>query len=170
MSLIKPEAVTAIVEGMKESGIDLVTSLSTHVINPLINAIDDDPALNHVPVANEGDCIGICLGAWLGGKTPAFVAQNSGMVLATYHLMDSISFFGGTPLVMLIDQSGAFGTRHPPHFYYYALFGPRILELLQIPYTTVDKIEKIKNEIDNAVETARGMGKPACVFLAGELY
>ncbi len=131
MSLIKPAAVTAIIEGMKESGINLVTSLPTHRINTLINAIEDDPAFNHVPVGNEGDCIGICVGAWLGGKMPAFVAQNSGMVLATYHLMDSISFFGGTPMVMIIDQAGAFGNRQAPHFYYYALLGPKILEMLQ---------------------------------------
>ena len=170
MALMKEEAVTAMIDGMKAAGINLVTSLSTHRINTLLNAIEDDPDLDHVPVAHEGDCIGICAGAWLGGKMPAFVAQNSGMILATYHLLDSLSFFGGFPMVMLVDQPGSFGTRHPLHFYYYTLQGPKILDLFHIQHTTVTEINKLKSEIAGGVETAWGMGRAACIFLAGNLY
>ena len=162
------EAIKAITDGMKEAGISVVAMLSTHRIYGLLNAIEEDPDFDHVLVGNEGDAIGICAGAWLGGKMGAFVGQNSGLLLATYQLHCSISFFGGFPFLMLIDQKGAFGEHTFIQFYSYAIRMREIMQNLDVPYTTVAKTNELRSGILNGVKTARGFMRPACVFLEGE--
>ncbi len=46
-----------------------------HVINHVLSA----PALQFVMAANEGAALGIAAGAWLGGRKPVVVLQNSGV-------------------------------------------------------------------------------------------
>ena len=172
MALMKEEAVEAVIEGMKAAGIGVVTSLPTHQIVNLRNSLEDDPDLNFVPVANEGDAVGICSGAWLGGNLGALVAQENGMILATYHLLGTMDHFGGFPMVMFLDMPGHFSFREyaPPHMYYYAHYAPKVLEALQFPFTTITEIDRIGSTIQSVVNAARGMMRPAGVILAGNLY
>ena len=56
--------------------------------------------MRYVAVANEGTGIGICAGAWHGGKTPAAVVENFGVYAATYQLMRGHYTFGIPTLLM----------------------------------------------------------------------
>lgn len=172
MGLMKEEAVDAILGGMKAAGISLVTTLPTHQVVNLRNALEDDSELNHVPVANEGDAVGICSGAWLGGKMGALIAQENGMILATYHLLGTMDHHGGFPMVMLIDMPGhaSFSKVSPPHFYYYALYAPKILETLQLPYSVVNDVDKVRDGIQATVNAAQGLMRPAALIMGAELY
>jgi len=169
---MKETAVDAILDGMKASGISLVTTLPTHQVVNLRNALEDDSELNHVPVANEGDAVGICSGAWLGGKMGALIAQENGMILATYHLLGTMDHHGGFPMVMLIDMPGhaSFANSSPPHFYYYALYAPKILETLQLPYSFVNDVDKVRDGIQATVNAAQGLMRPAALIMGAELY
>lgn len=165
---MKAEAVNAAITGLKEGGVNFVTSLPSKSIGDLILAISEDPDFIHVPVANENDAISICAGAWLGGKRSAFVGQNSGLVLATYALMDSIHFFGGFPMLLLVDHRGDFGDPGGYWFYGYGLLLPKFLEVMQIPYTIVREPDKITTELIRGGKTAEAYGKPVAILLSGE--
>ena len=39
----------------------------------------DDEGMRYVPVAHEGTGMGLCAGAWLGGKRPAALIENLGV-------------------------------------------------------------------------------------------
>src|SRR5262245_58374451 len=67
-----------IVEHLKRVGIDLVVSLPDQWLADLIGRLDADPAITHIKLAREDDGIGICAGAWLGGRKAALVCQNAG--------------------------------------------------------------------------------------------
>jgi sulfopyruvate decarboxylase subunit alpha len=122
----------------------------------------------HVPVANEQDGIGICAGAYLGGKKPAFLGENAGFVLATYALLSTIHVFGGFPMLLVVDHRGDFG-EGVGYFYYGAgIQLPRILDLLQIPYTIVRESNKLIAEVVRGGATAEVYGKPAAILLSGE--
>lgn len=161
------EAVTAIVTGLKQAGINFVASLPSNSLAPVIHIIMKDADFVHVPVANEKDGIGICAGAWLGGKKPAFLTLNEGLLLATYPLLSTIYNFGGFPLLIIVDHRGDFGDIYP---WYFAsgIQLPRILESFHIPYTIVRESNKLIAEIVRGQETTEAYGKPAAILLSGE--
>jgi sulfopyruvate decarboxylase subunit alpha len=68
---------TAILEAIKKAGIDLVASLPDINCLDLINALERDSDIIHVPLCREEEGIGICAGARLVGKKPAIVMQNA---------------------------------------------------------------------------------------------
>ncbi len=165
---MKAEIVTTCIEGLKEAGINFVSSLPSTSIADLILAIMKDPDFTHVPVANEEDAIAIACGAWMGGKSPAVLLQNSGLMLAIYALLDSIYFYGGFPILLVVEHKGDFYDNTGYWFYGYGLQLPKILENFQVPYTIVRDKTKLKAEIGYGKKTAVTFGKPAAILLSGE--
>ena len=165
---MKPEFVNAIVQGFKEAGIDFITTLTCTAAKPVIPVLNQDPSFVHVPVCNEGDAIGICLGAYLGGKKPALLAENSGLVLSAHALMGAIYYMGGFPMLLVLDHKGAFGEYEGPWYFGGGQLTPPILDALRIPYTIVRDGSRFKAEIISGQKTAEAYGKPVAVLLTGE--
>ena len=69
-----------ILNGLKEAGIDLVSSVPDINMLQLINLLYQDKAITHVPVGREEEGIGVCTGAHLGGKKTAMLMQNGGLL------------------------------------------------------------------------------------------
>lgn len=134
----------------------------------MVLAFADFPELIHVPVANEEDAIGVCAGASLVGRKPVVVIQNSGLVMATYALLDSIYWFGGFPILMIVDHRGAYGDDGGFIFSGYGIQVPRILESFQIPFRAVRDNENVAAEIRRGARTAQSSGKPAAILLTEE--
>ena len=60
---------TDILAAIKKAGIDFVASLPDINCLDLINALERDSEIEHVPLCREEEGIGICAGARLVGKT-----------------------------------------------------------------------------------------------------
>lgn len=165
---MKAEAITAIVDGLKESGINFVTSLPCTAFKGVIPVIADDPYFTHVSVANEGDAIGICAGAYFGGKTPALLAENSGLVLGAHALMGTKYYLGGFPMLLLLDHKGDFGEYEGYWYFGGGHMTPPILDALRIPYSIVRESEKFKSELIHGQKTTEAYGNPVAVLLSGE--
>lgn len=165
---MKEESVDQVLPGLKQAGINFIASLPSKAIAPLVNAISGDKDFTHVPVAHEGDAIGICAGASLVGKKPAVVMQNCGLMMATYALLDTLYWFGGFPFLIVLDHRGAFGDTGGFIFHGYGVQVPRMLESFEIPYRIVDEVDRIKAEILRGAKTAEASGRPAAVLLSGE--
>ena len=69
----------AIFNGLKDCGIDFIVSVPCVNLSKLLDMIDEDSEITHIPVTREEEGIGICAGAYLGGKSPAILMQNSGL-------------------------------------------------------------------------------------------
>ena len=165
---MKAESTEIIVSALKEAGIDFISSLPSTGIGRLIYDIMHDSDFMHIPVANEEDSIGLCYGAYLTGRKPAFVAQNSGLLMATYALMDSIYWFGCFPMLMVIDHRGTFGDRGGWTFIGYGIQIPRILDLFQVPYKVVTDPKDLKDDIIRGWQTAQSCRRPVAVLVSGE--
>ena len=59
---------TAILQGIKKAGIDIVASLPDINCLDLIAALEQDNEINHVPLCREEEGVGICAGARLVGR------------------------------------------------------------------------------------------------------
>jgi sulfopyruvate decarboxylase subunit alpha len=103
-------AAAAIVAGLKKAGINFVATLPDEKMLELIRAVEKDTDFKHVPLCREEEGIGICAGAYLGGKKTAIIMQNAGF-LNSCNALTSTSLQFQIPLLMLIYYAGDIGDR-----------------------------------------------------------
>ncbi|HKU47518.1 MAG TPA: thiamine pyrophosphate-binding protein, partial [Burkholderiales bacterium] len=96
---------------LKRAGINLVASLPDQWVGPLIKQCEADPAITHIRLAREDDGVGICAGAWLGGRKAALVCQSSGVLLAV-NALGGIAFHHQIPFLILAAHRGHWDDNH----------------------------------------------------------
>jgi len=104
---MKNEAAKEALDALIESGIDLAACLPDSAFKELYEPLSAESKIDYIQVANEGDGVGICMGAWLGGKKPALLMENTGFGVTTYALMRGPVPFG-VPMLLLIAHRGGF--------------------------------------------------------------
>ena len=164
---MKEEAVTEILNGLKEAGINFVSLLPDSEFSKVQMKLLVDPDVKCVPVSNEGIGVGVCAGAWLSGKVPALLVPTSGLLVATWPLA-SICMLWGIPVVLIIPFRGDMGDAHWVMRTYQYTTRPA-LEMLQIPYRIVERISEVKEAIVAARRSASGWLHPQAVVLTGEV-
>jgi sulfopyruvate decarboxylase subunit alpha len=153
----------AIYDGLKDIGIDFIVSVPCVNLSRILNMVDDDPDIMHVPVTREEEGIGICAGAYLGGKRPAILMQNSGLgnsVNALKSLMELYEF----PLIMVMSHRGTEGE---------PICGqvpmgestPRILEAMDFSFFKPANPEAAYDDIRDAWDLSEDEGKPVSILL-----
>src|SRR5439155_580596 len=86
----------------------------------------------YIPSVREDIAIGLAAGAWLGGRAPAVVMQNSGLGTSLNALV-SLSLLYRLPALLLVTWRGHGGADAPEHI----LMGeisPALLDLIRIPH------------------------------------
>ena len=160
---MKREIATEIVDSLKEAGIDFVATLTEANLHELVMTLGEDPAIHHVPVTREEDGIGICAGAYLGGKRPAMVMMNSGFLLST-NALATVCLHPGIPVLMLIGHSGGVGEENASHATVGALTEP-VLQAMHIVYEKVGGLEDIRSAIHDSQILARSSRRPTAIVL-----
>src|SRR5947209_20579715 len=94
-----------ILEQLKKAGINLVASLPDQWLGGLINQCEADPAITHIRLAREDDGVGICAGAFLGGRKAALICQNSGVMLAV-NALGAVAFHHQIPFLLIGANRG----------------------------------------------------------------
>ena len=147
---------------MKEEGIYFVVSVPCINLKELIPMVDADPDIIHVPVTREEEGIGICAGAYMGGKKPALLMQNSGLG-NSINALASLNRLFGIPILMIISHRGVegepicaqvpMGEKTPP-----------LLETMDIPYFN-PCLEGTRETIAKAMKVAYEDKTPVAVLL-----
>ena len=153
----------AIYDGLKDSGIDFIVSVPCVNLSKLLNMIDEDSEIIHIPVTREEEGIGICAGACLGGKSPAILMQNSGLgnsINALKSLMELYEF----PLLMIMSHRGTEGENicgQVPM----GQSTPRILEGMDFKFFKPGNPEGAYEDILEACDLSTEEGRPVSVLL-----
>ncbi|MCX6678713.1 MAG: sulfopyruvate decarboxylase subunit alpha [Methanothrix sp.] len=98
----------AIYHGLKHAGINFATSVPCVNLQELLALVGGDPDIIHVPVTREEEGVGLCAGAWIGGRRPALLMQNSGLG-NSINALASLDMLYGIPLLMIISHRGGVG-------------------------------------------------------------
>jgi sulfopyruvate decarboxylase subunit alpha len=104
------DAAHILLSGLKEAGINLIASLPDINLSYLLQAIEDDNDVTHVPLCREEEGIGICTGAYLVGKKCAVVMQNGGFFNSNNAIVSTL-LQHQIPLLLLIYYAGDIGDR-----------------------------------------------------------
>ncbi|APX88915.1 sulfopyruvate decarboxylase subunit alpha [Brevirhabdus pacifica] len=97
-----------IVADLIKNRIEFVTSVPCKQLAGVIDKIDKAPEIHHVPCNKEDEGMGLCAGAYMGGKRAAIVMQNTALGV-TLNTLATLTQFYRMPLPMLISYRGEIG-------------------------------------------------------------
>jgi sulfopyruvate decarboxylase subunit alpha len=97
-------------EAIKESGINLILSVPCGMLKGLLKIITEKNEIQHIPITREEEGVGIAAGAYLGGRTPAILMQNSGLGNSINAIKSLIQLYN-IPIVFIMSHRGAEGEK-----------------------------------------------------------
>ena len=97
-----------IVASLVRSDISFVTTVPCKQLAGVIERIDAHEAIHHVPCNKEDEGMGLCAGAYMGGRRAAIVMQNTALGVTINTLATLVQFYR-LPLPMLISYRGEIG-------------------------------------------------------------
>jgi sulfopyruvate decarboxylase subunit alpha len=150
-----------ILAGLKEAGINHISSVPDINMLQLINLLYEDKQMTHIPVGREEEGIGVCTGAYLAGKKPAMLMQNGGLLNSCNGLTTTALQFG-VPVLLLIYYAGDIGDNA---FHMLGLVTEPVLEGLGIKHIVMRDPAKVKQEIAGAVTLANSSKRPVALLL-----
>ena len=97
-----------IVDDLVANDISFITTVPCKQLAGVIEAIDESDDIVHIPSNKEDEGMGLCAGAWMGGKRPAIIMQNTALGVTINTLATLIQYYR-MPLPMLISYRGELG-------------------------------------------------------------
>jgi sulfopyruvate decarboxylase subunit alpha len=164
---MKREAVEASIRGLKQAGIDFISILPDSDWAEVQRAAMKDDAFQCVSVSNEAIGVGVCAGAWLGGKKPAMLIPTAGIMAAAFPLT-TLNMQKNIPLLIVVPYRGSLGDGIWFMGPYHVTTEPMLRDL-QVAYSVVDKIDEIVPAITRAQLSAEAWLQPAAVLLTGDI-
>lgn len=154
-------------KAIKSSGINLILSLPCAMLKNLLELIEEKNEIKHIPVTREEEGVGIAAGAYLCGKIPALLIQNSGIGNSVNAIKSLLHLFK-IPIIFIMSHRGAEGEKILAQIPMGKLT-PKLLDLLEIEKFVIDSEEKI-NHIEKAVELSTSAELSTCILLKKTLW
>ena len=97
-----------IMDALKANNVGFVTTVPCKQLAGVIEKIDQSDDIIHVPANREDEGMGLCAGAFMGGRRPAIIMQNTAIGVTINALTTLIQYYR-MPLPMLISYRGEIG-------------------------------------------------------------
>ena len=94
-----------IMDALKANNVGFVTTVPCKQLAGVIEKIDQSEDMIHVPSNREDEGMGLCAGAFMGGRRPAIIMQNTAIGVTINALTTLIQYYR-MPLPMLISYRG----------------------------------------------------------------
>jgi len=162
-ALLSPET---ILDELKKNGVTHVVWLPDSETNWLYQLMKAEPSLTLIAVAREGPAFSVAAGLSVGGKKPAILIQNTGLLESG----DSLRGWAlglNIPVVLLVGYRG--WTRHGITQDTAATFTERFLNAFGINYYLVETNADAPR-IAVAFEEARKTKQPVAVLIGDEFH
>lgn len=147
-----------LVHELLRRGADFFTGVPCSFIKPLINYVIDSPECRYVPATIEGEAVAIAAGAYLCGKKPVIMLQNSGLGNTVNPITSLLSVYRIPALFIVTWRAGPALTDAPQH----TIMGkitPDLLALLGIRYAVLEDdpahLQSILDDANECMEVER---------------
>lgn len=117
----------------KAFGFNTWAGVPCSFLTPFINSVIDDPDMDYISAANEGDAVAAATGAALAGRRAVAMMQNSGLGNAVSPL-SSLNWVFRIPVLLIITLRGEPGLPDEPQHELMGQITGKILDELQIPW------------------------------------
>lgn len=150
-----------ITDDLVANGIDFVTTVPCKQLAGVIDEIEAHPQIFHIPSNKEDEGMGLCAGAFMGGKRPAIIMQNTALGVTINTLATLIQYYR-MPLPMLISYRGELGEPVACQVEM-AVHTKALLAQLHIPTYHFHKQEDV-GELDKILKYTFMCNKPVAVL------
>lgn len=99
-----------IVNDLITNNVEFVTTVPCKQLAGVISGLEESEQIHHVPSNKEDEGMGLCAGAYMGGKRSAIIMQNTAIGVTINTLATLIQYYN-IPLPMLISYRGEVGER-----------------------------------------------------------
>ncbi len=142
---------------LKRSGFDFFTGVPCSILSGIIKVLGEE----YIPSVREDTAIGMASGAYLGGKKPCVLMQNSGLGYSL-NVLTSLNLIYGIPVLLLVSYRGFEGKDAPEHL----IMGKHCVDLVK----TFEIPSKVcgKDDLKGALAEANRYiekGRPYCIFI-----
>jgi len=149
---------------LRELGYDFFAGVPCSLVSGLIAALDEDPEVPYYAETREDAALGLACGAFLAGKKPVVVMQNTGLGLCV-NALTSMTLMYRTPCLLLVTWRGLGGNDAPETLIIGEIVG-RLLDTMGIPFR-VPEPATLLEDLRWAGEVQRREMLPAALLLRG---
>ena len=97
-----------IVTDLVSNQVEFITTVPCKQLAGVIEKVEGSDAIHHVPCNKEDEGIGLCAGAYMGGKRAGIIMQNTAIGVVINTLVTLTQYYR-MPLPMLISYRGELG-------------------------------------------------------------
>jgi sulfopyruvate decarboxylase alpha subunit len=153
------------VDSLLAAGVDFFTGVPCSLVKPVIAELERR-GLYHGET-REDAALGVAAGAYLGGKLPAVVMQNSGLGVSL-NALGSLHLLYEMPCLVLVTWRG-FGGKDAPEHLVMGEVMPGLLDLFGIPWRAPDP-DVLPDCVAWAGERLRATRKPVALVVKPGLF
>ncbi len=95
---------------IESSVIDLVLSVPCILLKGILELINEKKEILHIPVTREEEGVGIAAGAYLGGRNPVILMQNSGLGNSINAIKSLLELYD-IPVIFIMSHRGGKGEK-----------------------------------------------------------
>lgn len=175
------DVTASFLEALKSEGYDFFCGVPCSLLKTLIAAFDRDASWGYVSAVREDSAIGLAVGAHLGGKKPAVFMQNSGLGVSV-NALASLSRMYDCPALLVISWRGEGGDDgvpvgstskagfvDAPEHIQMGDITPRLLDLLQIPWRSLDP-EHAPAQLAEVTKVMTKTSKPVALLVRKGIF
>lgn len=133
------------------TGVGFYTGVPCSFLTPFINATISNPKYDYVGATSEGEAVGIAAGAYLAGKLPVVMCQNSGLGNMVNPLT-SLNHPFAIPSILIVTWRGEPGLKDEPQHELMGEITHSLLGTMRIPHRPFPKQDA---EIEPALKAAQ---------------
>ena len=153
------------VDVLLAAGVDFVAGVPCSLVGPVIAELERR-RLYHGET-REDSALGVAAGAYLGGKFPAIVMQNSGLGVSL-NALGSLHQLYEIPCLVLVTWRGFEGRDAPEHLVMGEVL-PGLLDLFRIPWRAPDAAT-LESDVVWATDALRATRKPVALVVKPGLF
>jgi len=153
------------VDALRAAGFDFFTGVPCSLVKRVIAELERR-GIYHGET-REDAALGVAAGAYLAGKLPVVVMQNSGLGVSL-NALGSLHLSYGMPVLVLVTWRGFEGRDAPEHLTMGAVM-PRLLDLFGIPWRAPDP-DAVLDDVGWAARTARATRMPVALVVKPGLF
>ncbi len=159
-------AAESCLEALKAHGFNFFTGVADSTIGSLIEELSRDP-VGYLPATREDLAVGLASGAYLAGRWPVVLMQNSG-VGCCLNALTSLNLIYKIPLLLIVGYRGYQGTDAPEHL----VMGAHCQALLEEVGISVSVPEAggLTQAIADAAAVMRRQRTPAAILIRPGIF
>ena len=141
---------------------DFFTGVPCSLVEDVIAALEQGSRASYVAAVREDVAVGMAAGAWLAGRRPCVLMQNSGLG-TSLNALASLSLMYGLPALLVVTWRGHGGKDAPEHILTGAIT-PNLFELLGVPYRVLS-VETAAADVEWAAREMDARMQPVAIVV-----